>query len=66
MADLESIQQKIIAFRNGRHWAQFHDPLPRYIFALVTTMLLTSTWLISCAIPITYHDATTYKNLTES
>jgi dCTP diphosphatase len=26
MADLETIQQKIIAFRNERDWAQFHDP----------------------------------------
>ncbi len=26
MADLASIQQKIIAFRNERDWAQFHDP----------------------------------------
>jgi dCTP diphosphatase len=26
MADLESIQRKIIAFRNERDWAQFHDP----------------------------------------
>ncbi len=26
MADLTSIQQKIIAFRNERDWAQFHDP----------------------------------------
>ena len=26
MADLESIQKKIIAFRNERDWAQFHDP----------------------------------------
>ncbi|MCK9418287.1 MAG: nucleotide pyrophosphohydrolase [Nitrospirae bacterium] len=26
MADLESIQKKIISFRNERHWAQFHDP----------------------------------------
>ena len=26
MSDLESIQQKIIAFRNERDWAQFHDP----------------------------------------
>ena len=26
MADLESIQQKIITFRNERDWAQFHDP----------------------------------------
>ena len=26
MADLESIQQKIISFRNARDWAQFHDP----------------------------------------
>jgi hypothetical protein len=28
-------------------------------------MLLTNTWLTGCAIPITYHDATTYKNLTD-
>lgn len=26
MADLASIQQKIVAFRNERDWAQFHDP----------------------------------------
>src|SRR6266540_3249602 len=26
MADLESIQKKILAFRNERDWAQFHDP----------------------------------------
>lgn len=26
MTALESIQQKIIAFRNERDWAQFHDP----------------------------------------
>jgi NTP pyrophosphatase (non-canonical NTP hydrolase) len=26
MADLEAVQQKIIAFRNERDWAQFHDP----------------------------------------
>jgi hypothetical protein len=26
MPDLESIQKKIIAFRNERDWAQFHDP----------------------------------------
>jgi len=26
MADLESIQKKIIAFRNERDWAQFHGP----------------------------------------
>ena len=26
MADLEAIQKKIIAFRNERDWAQFHDP----------------------------------------
>ena len=26
MADLESIQEKIISFRNERDWAQFHDP----------------------------------------
>jgi len=26
MVDLAAIQQKIIAFRNERDWAQFHDP----------------------------------------
>src|SRR5512146_2908313 len=26
MADLESIRNKIVAFRNARDWAQFHDP----------------------------------------
>ena len=26
MEDLAAIQQKIIAFRNERDWAQFHDP----------------------------------------
>ena len=26
MSDLESIQKNIIAFRNERDWAQFHDP----------------------------------------
>jgi len=65
MADLKSIQQKIISFRNGRHWAQFHDPLPRYLFILVASMLITSICLTSCAIPIIYHDAATYKNLTD-
>jgi hypothetical protein len=28
-------------------------------------MLLTNAWLTSCSIPITYHDAATYKNLTD-
>ena len=37
----------------------------RYDFVLVACMLVTSTWLTSCAIPITYHDAATYKNLTD-
>lgn len=26
MAELQSIQEKIIAFRNERDWSQFHDP----------------------------------------
>lgn len=26
MADLESIQKKIITFRDERDWSQFHDP----------------------------------------
>jgi len=26
MPNLEAIQQKILAFRNERDWAQFHDP----------------------------------------
>jgi hypothetical protein len=37
----------------------------KYVFVLVACLLLTSTWLISCSIPITYHDAATYKNLTD-
>jgi hypothetical protein len=65
MADLETIQKKIITFRNERDWAQFHDPLPRHIFALVIIMLLTSALPTSCAIPISYRDAVTYKNLTD-
>jgi hypothetical protein len=32
---------------------------------LLITMLLTSAWLTSCAIPLTRHDSTTYKNLTD-
>ncbi len=45
-------------------WSR-ENTITRYIFMLVTSMLLTSMWLTSCAIPITYHDATTYKNLTD-
>jgi hypothetical protein len=37
----------------------------KYVIVLVACMLLTSAWLTSCAIPITYHDAATYKNLTD-
>jgi hypothetical protein len=35
------------------------------VFVLVACMLVTSMWLTSCANPITYHDAATYKNLTD-
>ena len=64
MADLESIQKKIIVFKTERKWAQGQNPLPRYFFSLVV-MLLTSICLTSCAIPISYRDAITYKNLTD-
>jgi len=37
----------------------------RYVLILVACMSVTTTWLTSCAIPITYHDAATYKNLTD-
>ena len=37
----------------------------KYVFVLVPCLLLTSTHLTGCAIPITYHDAATYKNLTD-
>jgi hypothetical protein len=37
----------------------------KYFFILAACMLVTSTWLTGCAIPITYHDAATYKNLTD-
>jgi hypothetical protein len=39
--------------------------IPQYVFMLVAGMVITSTLITSCAIPITYHDATTYKNLTD-
>ncbi len=64
MAYLESIQQRIIEIRNERERARFRDPLPRF-FALVITMMLTSTWLTSCSIPLSYRDAIAYKNLTD-
>ena len=32
---------------------------------LLACLLLTSTCLTGCAIPITYHDAITYRNLTD-
>ena len=37
----------------------------KYVFVLIASLLVTSTWLTGCAIPITYHDAATYKNLTD-
>jgi len=37
----------------------------RNVFVLVAGTLFTNTWLTGCAIPITYHDAATYKNLTD-
>ena len=37
----------------------------KYVIVLVACMLLTSAWLTSCAIPISYRDAVTYKNLTD-
>jgi hypothetical protein len=65
MADLESIQKKIISFRNERDWAQFHDHLPLQLFVLLLSMLLAGTWLTSCSIPLSYRDAITYKHLTD-
>jgi len=37
----------------------------KYAFLFIASMSVTSTWLTGCAIPITYHDAATYKNLTD-
>jgi hypothetical protein len=37
----------------------------KHDFILVAYLLLTTTWLTRCAIPITHHDITTYKNLTD-
>jgi len=37
----------------------------KYAIIPVVCMLLTGAWLTGCAIPITYHDAATYKNLTD-
>ena len=45
-------------------WSR-ENTITKYIFMLVAGMLLTSTLLTSCVIPITYHDTTTYKNLTD-
>ena len=65
MPAIKSIHQKIISFRDERDWLHFRNSFPRFIFALVACVLLTGTFLTSCSIPITYHDATTYKNLTD-
>lgn len=65
MNDLKSIQKKIIAFRNESDWGQFGYPVSRHLFVLVLAILLTSAWLTSCSIPISYLDAITYKNLTD-
>ena len=65
MADLETIQKKILSFRNERDWAQFHDTFLRQLFVLLLSMLLASTWLTSCSIPLSYRDAITYKYLTD-
>jgi len=39
MTDLETIQKKILSFRNERDWAQFHDPNnlsnPAYILGML-------------------------------
>jgi len=45
-------------------WSR-ENTIPHFIFTLVAGMLLTSTLFTSCAVPITYHDITTYKNLTD-
>jgi hypothetical protein len=37
----------------------------KYAFNLIAYLLFASALLTSCAIPITYHDATTYKNLAD-
>ena len=65
MVDLEAIQKKIPSFRNERDWQQFHDSLPRYLFAIIATILFAITCLTSCSIPISYRDAITFKNLTD-
>jgi len=45
-------------------WSR-ESTITNYIFMLVAGMFITSILLASCAIPTTYHDATTYKNLTD-
>jgi len=37
----------------------------KYAVFIVACLLLTSAWLTGCAVPITYHDVSTYKNLTD-
>jgi alpha-galactosidase/6-phospho-beta-glucosidase family protein len=53
----------IIVPRTDR-WSR-ENSITRYIFMLIAGMLLTSMFLTSCAIPLAYHDTTTYKNLTD-
>jgi len=60
----QSAAQGLNIPRLKRQVTRFYLLQPKAI-VLVITILLTSTWLTSCAIPITYHDAVTYKNLTD-
>ncbi len=50
MVDMESIRNKTRL---------------KQILVFTAVMLLASTWLTSCAVPISYRDAVTYKNLTD-
>ena len=64
MDDFASIPKKNRArwyhgFRRSR------DPLSSYLPVFLAAMVLTSAWLTSCSVPLSYRDAITYKNLTD-
>jgi hypothetical protein len=65
MADLKFIQKKAVSFWTDGNRARLHGPLPRYFLFMLAAVIVASTWLQGCSIPISYRDAITYKNLTD-
>lgn len=54
----------MIKYQISRYEPGDCGPALRHLFTFII-ILLTSVGLISCAVPISYHDVTTYKNLTD-